>query len=381
MMNAPPKIPLGRALFNQDELKEVASTLQTGWPSRGPKCAEFEKAAAEYLGVKHAVAVANCTAALHLALHGLDIGRCDEVIVPDFTFPATALAVLYAGARPVFVDVDIRTFCIDPAEIRKAITEKTKAIMPVHLFGQVANMEAIEEICRDHDLLLIEDAAGAFGAERNGRKAGTFGDAACFSFHGRKILTTGEGGLLVTDDDELAHQARQLSQFGIDGPLERNAADPGQLTRPTFTRMGWNYKMSDITAAVGLAQLNKIAQIQLQRQILATAWNQFAAQVPGVEAPFIDEGNLHAWQAYVVRIDDDTILENTIRELQMAGVQTTFGTYSCTEQPYFAPLARAECVVSRHLYWHTLALPMPMGLEVLFRPREDEKKGGTDGSI
>lgn len=371
-----PRLPLSRPWFNEDELSELASTLQTGWVSRGPKCAEFEDAITAYLGGGHAVTMSNCTAALHVALVCLGIGKGDEVIVPDFTFPATALAVLYTGARPVFVDVDIQDYCIDPKAARSAITEKTRAIIPVHLFGQPADMDSVMKLAEEYKLFVVEDAACAMGAAMaDGRKAGTIGDFGCFSLHGRKVITTGEGGILYTRDVHMANRARMLSQFGLPGPGERAALEEAdEILAFQFTELAWNYKMSDLQAAVGLAQLRKLEKIIEMKTTFARTWDRIVQDIPGMIPPARHVGDRHAWQSYVGWFEDQEARRNAILRFKTSGFEVNIGTYSCIEQPFFAPLARAECPHSRHLFYHSLAIPMPAGMDIMIKEE-------TDGSV
>lgn len=208
------EIPLAKPSLGKDELIAVEKVFRSGILTEGKVTKEFEKEFERYLSIKNAVATSSCTTALDLALLILDIKLGDEVIVPNFTFPATSNVVFHVGAKPILVDIDIKTYNISPEEIKKAITKKTKAIIPVHLFGQSANMKTITEIAEEHGLYVIEDAACAIGGIHHGRKVGSFGNIACFSFHPRKILATGEGGMLVTNDDELAEKARILKNHG-----------------------------------------------------------------------------------------------------------------------------------------------------------------------
>jgi len=195
------KIPLLRPYFDSEELSEISKVLDSGWVSQGPKVKEFEDKIAKYLGVKYAIAVTNCTSALHLALLSTGVKEGDEVFVADYTFPATGHAVLYCGAKPIFVDVDLKTYNFNPKSIKEKITDKTKAIIPVHTFGQPAEMDKIMEIAEDYNLKVIEDAACALGAKYKNKFAGTIGDIGCLSFHARKGITTGEGGMVVTNED------------------------------------------------------------------------------------------------------------------------------------------------------------------------------------
>lgn len=252
-----PKIPLLRPYFDAEELKEIKKVLDSGWVSQGPKVKELEDKIAAYLGVKHAIAVTNCTSALHLSLLSIGVKEGDEVLVADYTFPATGHAVLYCKARPVFIDIDKNTYNIDPRLIKDKINRKTKAIIPVHTFGQPAEMDEIMDLAQKHDLMVIEDAACALGAKYKNKYAGTIGDIGCFSFHARKGITTGEGGLVVTNNKNLAEKIRNLAVFGMKTAWEREVNN--KFIIPEFTEVGYNYKMSDITAAVGVTQFKKLS--------------------------------------------------------------------------------------------------------------------------
>lgn len=355
------RIPLGRPKFDQDEIDELIGVLQSGWVSRGPKCQELEGMIAAQLNDPEdlqVVTLSSCTAALHLALLALGIKKGDEVIVPDFTFPATALAVLHAGARPVFVDVDPVTYCMDPEAARRAVTKKTQAIIPVHLFGHPADMDPIMGIAQEAGAYVIEDAACALGALYKGRPCGTIGDIGCFSLHARKVITTGEGGILVTTYPEVASKIRTLSNFGISDTWGRQ---PGEA--PAFQSIGFNYKMSDIQAAVGVAQVRKLEGILQERAALAGQWTQILQGLKGIKVPQAVGDVRHAWQAYV------PVAQNQIREEDLRilaeGINMEvghFGTYSCLEQPVFEAYGREECPVSRDLFYRTFSLPMPAGL-------------------
>ena len=252
-------IPLLRPYFDSEELEEIQKVLDSGWVSQGPKVKEFEDRIAEYLGIKYAIAVTNCTSALHLALLGIGVKEGDEVLVADYTFPATGHAVLYCRAKPIFVDINSQTYNIDSALIEDKITDKTKAIIPVHTFGQPAEIDEIIELAEDHNLKVIEDAACALGAKYKDKYAGTLGDMGCFSFHARKGITTGEGGMVVTDNKNIAEKIRNLSVFGMTSAWDREKST--EFIIPEFTELGYNYKMSDITAAIGVAQLKKLDKI------------------------------------------------------------------------------------------------------------------------
>ncbi|WP_317065722.1 DegT/DnrJ/EryC1/StrS family aminotransferase [Methanoculleus caldifontis] len=352
------KIPLTRPYFDQEELDEIKKVLDSGWVAQGPKVKEFEGMVAGYLGVRHAVAVTNCTAALHLALLALDIGPGDEVLVADYTFPATGHAVLYCGARPVFVDIDPRTYNIDPGLIEEKITSKTRAIIPVHTFGQPAAMDAILQIANDHNLAVVEDAACALGARYRGRCAGTMGDVGCFSFHARKGITTGEGGMLVTDRDDIAAKARHLAVFGMTAAWDREQSD--RLVIPRFTDVGYNYKMSDITAAVGVAQMRRLDTFIERRRELAQIWDTHLDDIAGITKPYIDPSVSPVYQSYVATVDPgidrDWLIETLINE----GIQTQIGTYASHIQPVYR--SQERCSRSLDIYCRAIALPLYVNL-------------------
>jgi dTDP-4-amino-4,6-dideoxygalactose transaminase len=292
----------------------------------------------------------------------LDLGRTDEVIVPDFTFPATGNSAHHAGAEPVLVDIDIKTYTIDPAEIEKNITQKTKAIMPVHLFGQCANMKRINEIAEKHRLYVVEDAAGSIGAAHNGKKAGTLGDIACFSFHPRKVLATGEGGMLVTNDDAIADKARVLKNHGIDKKIQ---------SRLCFVEAGYNFRLNDIASALGLVQLRKIESFLRERTELAEKYNQLLASEKLVETPYVASGNNHTYQAYCILIKKGNTRDLLMPRLAARGIETQIGTYALHLQPFYRRsknTVRSDLSASKTAFENTLALPFYNGL----KPEEQE---------
>lgn len=352
-------IPLAKPYFDMEELDEIKTVLDSGWVSQGPKVKEFEEKCANYLGVKYAVAVNNCTAALHLALLSIGIKKGDEVLVADFTFPATGHSVLYCGAKPVFVDVDPKTYNIDPELIEEKITDKTKAIIPVHTFGQPAQMEKIIKITKNYNLKVIEDAACAFGAKNKDKHAGTIGDVGCFSFHARKGITTGEGGMVVTDDKTMAEKIRYLSVFGMTSAWDREKSD--KFIIPEFTEAGYNYKMSDITAAVGVAQLRKLDKIIERKRELAKYWDEILEDIEFILHPHVSENVKHIYQSYVSIVDKKINRNKIIEKLMKKGIQTQIGTYASHIQPVYD--FKGKCPNSLEIYNKSLALPMYYMLE------------------
>ena len=289
----------------------VAEVLAGGQLTMGPKVEEFERELAQACAVEHAVAVSSGTAALHLAVLALGIGDGDEVIVPAYTFPATANAVALAGARPVLVDVDPETMNLDLALVADAVTARTRAVIAVHLFGRPLAWEALAEAVPE-GVPLVEDAAGALGARRRGTPCGALGDLACLSFHPRKIVTTGEGGAVTTARAELATAVRRLRHHGIapDGDFD--------IEQP-----GFNYRLSDLQCAVGPVQPRRLEELHAARSRLAESYAERLAGV--VELPAADDGDVHGWQAYVVRVDRR---DEVLAGLRAAGIEAQIGTYA-----------------------------------------------------
>ena len=352
------KIPLLRPYFDEEELKEIKKVLDSGWVSQGPKVREFEEKVKEYLNVEHAIAVSNCTAALHLSLLSIGIDKGDDVLVGDYTFPATGHSVLYCGAKPIFVDVDIKTYNIDPEKIEEKMTDKTKAIIPIHTFGQPADMDKIMRIASEHNLKIIEDSACAFGAKYKNKLAGTIGDIGCYSFHARKGITTGEGGMVVTNDKEIAEKIRKLSVFGMQTAWEREQSG---FVIPTFNLLGYNYKMSDITAAIGVAQLRKLDKIIEKKRNLAKLWDEKLQEIEYIDSPLVSKNVKHIYQTYASLVDKRINRNKLIETLMKKGIQTQIGTYASHIQPVYD--SKDKCPNSLEIFESSLALPMYYNLE------------------
>ncbi|MCK4526064.1 DegT/DnrJ/EryC1/StrS family aminotransferase [candidate division WOR-3 bacterium] len=284
-------IPIAKPIIGNDEIQAVVQVLKSGMLTQGKAVEEFENAFAEYIGVKNAIAVSNGTISLDIALKSLDIKQGDEVIVPSFTFISTANAVLFQGAKPVFVDVDERTFNINPEDVVKKITDKTKAIIGVHLFGYPFDVKAIQEICEDYNLYLVEDCAQAHGAEYKGKKVGGFGVAGCFSFYATKNMTTGEGGIITTDSDEIAKMCRLLRSHG-------------ENKKYYHTILGYNYRMTDIQAAIGVIQLKKLDIFNRKRINNAQYFNKHI-KTHGLKLPHKESVVKHVFHQYAVTIEKE----------------------------------------------------------------------------
>jgi perosamine synthetase len=358
----PPLIPITKPYLGEEEAQAAAEAIRTGWIAQGPLVARFEEAIAARLGVAHVVVTSNCTTSLHVALLCSGVGPGDEVICPSFSFIATANAVLYTGARPVFVDIDPRTYNIDPAAIEAAITPRTKAIIPVDQIGLAANLDAVIEIAERYRLRVIEDAAPALGATYRGRPVGAISPVTCFSFHPRKSITTGEGGAIATNDAELAARARVLRSHGASvSDLARHSAT--SVIIEAYEEVGYNYRMTDIQAAMGIEQLKKLDAILARRRELAERYNARLAEIPGVTPPFAPEDAPHTYQSYCVRLDPAiTPARETIMERMLAdGVATRRGVMAIHEEPYYVErFGRISLPVTEAATRETLLLPLYM---------------------
>lgn len=354
-----PVIALGQPTVGEPELRAIEEVFRSGWiAGNGPTGKRFGDEFARVAGTTHALPVNNCTAALHLAVSALGLGPGDEVVVADYTFPATGHAVVYAGGKPVFADVRADTATVDPAAVEAAITDRTVGIMAVDALGQCADYTELQAIADARGLWLVEDAACASGATYQGRPAGSFGDAACFSFHGRKGITAGEGGALTTDRDDIAAQARKTHAFGIESALTR--AGTTDLPIPEFDEIGYNYKLSDISAAIMLAQLERLPALVKARQTVAEAYGELLADLELVTLPVTAADRTHSWQSYVLTLDPSVDRGAVASELRSKGVQCNFGTYASHLQPVYG--VTDPCPVSADLFRRHLAIPMHANL-------------------
>ncbi|HET8631484.1 MAG TPA: DegT/DnrJ/EryC1/StrS aminotransferase family protein [Thermomicrobiales bacterium] len=299
----------GKPQIGEEEIAEVVATLRSGWIGMGPRTLEFERAFAEYVGAKHAIAVNSCTAALHLALIAAGVGPGDEVITTPMTFAATANVIVHTGATPVFADVDRRTQNIDPARVAERITPRTKAILPVHMLGRPAEMDPLLALAAAHDLAVIEDAAHAAEAIYRGRRVGTLGHFTAFSFYATKNITTGEGGMLVTGDDAAAERLRVLRLHGISKDAWKRYSAEGFSPYETI-EPGFKYNMLDLTAALGLHQLRRVEENLTIRERYVALYNEAFAELPGVIVPALEPlgpGDRHAQHLYPLLLDLDRL--------------------------------------------------------------------------
>lgn len=352
-------VALGQPTVGDEELAAVAEVFRSGWlAGNGPTSRRLEAAFSDVAGTAHALAVSNCTAALHLAFLGLGLKAGDEVLVADYTFPATGHAVMFTGATPVFVDVRPDIWTIDPAQVEAAITERTVGIAAVDVFGQCADYDELAAIAAKHGLWLVEDAAAGSGATYRGRPAGSLADAACFSFHGRKGITSGEGGALTTNRPEVDAVARKIHAFGISSALDRAGAK--DLPVPEFDELGYNYKLSDIAAAIMLVQLERLPILIKARQAVADGYAERLADLDAVTLPVAAPDRGHVWQSYVLTLAPSVDRAAVARQLREAGVQCTFGTYASHLQPLYG--FGQTCPVSADLFRRHLAIPMHANL-------------------
>jgi perosamine synthetase len=322
-------IPISLPVTGEEEWQAAREPLMTGWLTAGPKVREFENLFAERHKVKHAMAVTSATTALHLAVVALGVKEGDEVIVPAFTWVSTANIVLYQGAKVVFVDIDPKTFNLDTNDLKRRITKKTKAIIPVHLFGLCADMDRIKEIAGN--IPLVEDGACAAGSGYKGTPAGGLGTIGCFSFHPRKSVTTGEGGMVTTNDDKIADVIRSLRNHGASISEEERHHGPKPYILPGFNLMGFNYRMTDLQGAVGVVQIKKLDKFIDERNQWAGFYKKELRDVKWLSTPEFSKDYHHGWQSFVTMVDEtkSPLKRNEIMEkLQQAGISTRPGTHA-----------------------------------------------------
>lgn len=340
-------IPITKPFFGPEELQAVQRPLETGWVVQGPYTQQFEEKFAAFTGSHSAIATSSCTTALHIAVAMLGLQPGDEVIVPAFTWVSTANVVEYLGAKPVFCDIDLRTFNIDLQHLAALITSRTVGIIPVHLFGLCADMQAVLDIARQHHLWVVEDAACALGAWYHGSHAGTLGDVGCFSFHPRKSVTTGEGGMITTARDDLGRLARALRDHGASrSDLTRHEGKAAFLLAE-YNHLGFNYRMTDIQAALGCVQMDRAKWILAERARRALLYDDMLRAVEWLETPLVPDGYIHGYQAYVClfrpaepTMDNVEQLHQRRNKLMMRleakGIATRQGTHAPVILGYYA---------------------------------------------
>lgn len=323
--------------FDETEIEMVRAALDSKWVTQGPMTERFENLIAENQRARHAMACTSCTSALHLATMALDLKAGDEVIIPAFTWITSAHAAEYTGAKAVFADIDLATFNIDPKALEAAITPRTKAVVTVHLFGLAAPMDEIRAICAARGIRIIEDAACAIATTYKGEPVGALGDLGCFSFHPRKVITTGEGGAVTTNDDELAAAVRSLRNHGATGLPSTEDEPHGPWTMATFNRIGYNLRLSDIQAAVGVAQMAKLERLVADRRATAHRYTRLLHGLNDIVLPVAGEVEGHTYQSYVIRVTEGgrTRRNALMSAFADAGMQTRPGTHAVHRLGYY----------------------------------------------
>ncbi|HEV2616282.1 MAG TPA: DegT/DnrJ/EryC1/StrS family aminotransferase [Candidatus Acidoferrales bacterium] len=344
------KIPMSAPDLDEQDIAAVVEVLHSGRLSLGPKIEEFEGAICQYIGVRHAVAVSSGTAALHLIVKALELGPGDEVLVPSFTFSASVNVLLYEGVTPVFCDIENETYNVDPLQLEEKITPRTKAILVVDVFGHPVEWDVISRVAKQYNLRVIDDSCEALGAEYDGCKVGQFGDAAAFAFYANKQITTGEGGMLVTNNPEIARIARSLRNQG--------RGEMGSWLE--HERLGFNYRMSEMCAALGSSQMRRIESFLAQRQQVADLYNRRLSGFPQLRTPVVDPRVRMSWFVYVITLDEEVDRDAVVKEL---------GRRQIPSRCYFLPihlqkyiLGRTDCrigelPVTESVARRTLALP------------------------
>ncbi|MBR3097982.1 MAG: UDP-4-amino-4,6-dideoxy-N-acetyl-beta-L-altrosamine transaminase [Clostridia bacterium] len=374
-------IPYGRQWIEDDDIAAVVETLKSDYLTTGPKVAEFEKALAEYTGAKYAVAVSNGTAALHIACLAAGIQEGDEVITTPLTFAASSNCVLYCGGKTVFADVDPRTYNIDPEDVRRKITDRTKAIIPVHLSGQPCDMDAIHKIAEEYHLIVIEDAAHAIGAEYRGQKIGSLSDMTEFSFHPVKHVTTGEGGAVTTNSEELYQKLLLFRTHGI-------TRNPDLMTRCEGgwyyqqLDLGYNYRITDIQCALGISQLKKLDRSLARRREIARRYDEAFRDVPGLIIPYQAPEALNSYHLYILQFTD-VDRKAAYDMLQEAGIHVNVHYIPTYTFPYYRTHGYADtcCPNAEKIYGNILSIPMYYGItdEEIEYVIENVKKAAAGG--
>ena len=332
-----PRIPVARPEMGEPEWQAIREVVESGWVTQGPRVQAFEQAVAEFCGAEHAVAVSSCTTALHLSLLVAGVEPGDEVIVPSMSFIATANAVVHAGATPVFAEVDPTTYNLDLEDVRARITPRTRAIVLVHQLGLPADVDAFTTLAREHGLQLVEDAACAIGSSVDDRRVGSHGNLTCFSFHPRKLVTTGDGGMVLTSSQEQADRLRLLRQHAM-SVNDQVRSSSASVIRESYLEVGYNYRLTDIQAAMGLEQLRRLPAMLERRQELAAAYDSRLAGHPVIETPVVPAGTSWNVQTYTVRLPGWSAQERdaVMQHMLDAGVATRAGVMTAHREPAYA---------------------------------------------
>lgn len=349
-------IPYGRQSITEEDIQAVVDVLRSDYLTTGPKVSEFEKKVADYVGAKYAVAIANGTAALHAACFAAGIGKGDEVITTPITFAASANCVLYCGGKPVFADINPNTYNINPEEIEKKITEKTKAVIPVHFTGQPCDMERISDIAKKHNLVVIQDGAHALGADFRGQKIGSTGDMTIFSFHPVKHITTGEGGMIVTNNEEYYKRLVLFRSHGITRDESMLLKNEGGWYYEQLA-LGYNYRITDIQCALGISQMTRLDGFIEKRRRLVERYNAAFAGNQGIKTPFAEEGCNSSWHLYIIQVDRRG---EVFEKLRAAGIGVNVHYIPVYRHPYYQENGYRDvyCENAENLYKHIISLPL-----------------------
>ena len=360
-------IPIAKPYLTADEAQSAYDTILTGWVTQGPRVEEFENKFCEYTGAKYAAAISNCTTALHLAMIIAGIGKDDEVICPSMSYIATANCIKYVGAKPVFAEINPDNYNIDIKHVKKLITDKTKAVIIVHQIGMPADIDEFKKLCDEHNLKLIEDAACAAGSSYKGKKIGSHSDIVCFSFHPRKVITTGEGGMITTSNPDYIKRIKLLRQHGM-SVNDRVRHESGKLLFEDHLELGYNYRMTDIQAAIGIRQLEKLDWIINERRKIALRYIQELKDIECIKLPVEKEGYFSNYQSFSIYLKKDCPVgrDELMQKLLDAGISTRRGvTTSHRETAYKSEYKNLHLPVSEDAADNSIMIP-------LYIPMSDE---------
>ena len=351
-------IPYGRQTIEEDDIQAVVDVLRSDYLTTGPKIAEFEKMVADYVGAKYAVAISNGTSALHAACFAAGIQPGDEVITTPLTFAASSNCVLYCGGTPVFADVDLKTYNIDPEDIRRKITDKTKAIIAVHLAGQPCDMDEIHKIAKEHDLLVIEDGAHALGSVYKGKKVGTLSDMTTFSFHPVKPITTGEGGMIVTDNEEFYQKMMLFRSHGITRDENLMTRNDGSWFYQQLD-LGYNYRITDIQCALGCSQMRKLDRFLALRKEIVARYNEAFADCENIVTPYQLPETESGWHLYIVQVKNCD-RRKVFEALREHGIAVNVHYIPVYLHPYYQEHGYKDvhCRNAEEVYSHIISLPL-----------------------
>jgi len=353
-------IPIAKPYLTNAEADEASRVVLSGWVAQGPKVKEFEEKFAEYTGARYAVAISNCTAALHLSMIVSEIGAGDEVICPSMSYIATANSIRYTGATPVFAEVDPVNFNLDPEDAESKITSRTKAIMIAHQIGMPADIDAFKEICARHNIKLIEDAACASGSSYKGKKIGSHSELVCFSFHPRKVITTGEGGMITTSNEKLRDRLKLLRQHAMaSSSIDRH--NTSSALSEDHVELGYNYRMTDIQAAVGIVQLSRLDEIVMERRNIAANFIRNLSDIKWLMMPEEKEGFFTNYQSFAVRVHNDSPVSRDELMLRLGekGISTRRGVMTAHRETAYKDLySKLSLPVSESASDNSLMLPI-----------------------